>query len=183
MTCTAAAFAPPVNDAGKASFTFETWLYIDEWTEGAFLLRKQNAAATKGFSIRLGTEADHQLIVRCNGNDYVYSKALQTRRWVHVAVMSGSATTAANNFSCYVSGTLRTPDADLSSTAVGNVPQGADAEPVYIGENLRGELDETAIWHTTFGSDDLSDHRNNKMPMPGPGTRVSVQQMGNAVAV
>ena len=56
-------------------YTFQTWIYLEEWTEGAYIFRKETADGQNGFSIRLGKENESkpgtgQIVVRVNGHDY-----------------------------------------------------------------------------------------------------------------
>ncbi|MBR1594809.1 MAG: hypothetical protein IJ659_08590 [Alloprevotella sp.] len=167
MLCPESAFTP------WNGYTIETWIYLDEWTEGAYIFRKENTAKTKGFSIRLGEEASGQVIVRINGKQFFFQKILKTGSWQHLCVMRGEGTSNTNTVLCFVGGVEKHADATLSDNSTDGLPTGMDGLKVFIGQNLRGELDETAIWHTTFSTPDLDDHRNNKMPMPGLGKRVS----------
>ncbi|MEG2574363.1 MAG: LamG-like jellyroll fold domain-containing protein, partial [Bacteroides sp.] len=43
------------------SYTFSTWLYINNWVKDAYLFRKE-ATDKVGFSVRLGDESTHELI-------------------------------------------------------------------------------------------------------------------------
>ena len=162
-----------------SGYTVETWVYLDEWTEGAFIFRKENAAKTKGFSISLGNEADREVIVRIDGRKYVFQKVLQANRWAHLAVSPGGsqATVIVN-----ASGTVFHPDKDLSDSSTDPMPTGMDNLKAYFGQNLKGALDESAVWHTTVDATTLAEHRNNKMPMPGPGKAVSGTTMTQANA-
>lgn len=171
LECPTSVFKP------SSGYTLETWVYLDEWTEGAFIFRKENTAGTKGFSLRLGEEATRQLIVRINGKQFVFPKSIQANRWQYVVITPGSGTENTNAVVCNVSGTSYRADATLSDDATDAMPTGMDNLKFYVGEKIKGAVDETAIWHRTFSVDEFADHRNNKMPMPGPGKPVTQAMM------
>lgn len=62
--------------------TLRSWIYLESWTEGAFLFKKETSP-TKGFSIRLGTAAGRQLIVRKDGKDYIRKGKLPVGKWFY----------------------------------------------------------------------------------------------------
>ena len=79
MTLPTTAFNPTLTD-GVASqgYTFETWLYLDEWTEGAYLFCRETDDGKHGFSISLGDVEQKALVVRVNGNKFVTTGKLET---------------------------------------------------------------------------------------------------------
>ncbi len=176
MMCPAAVFVP------SDGYTLETWICVDEWTEGAFIFKKENAAATKGFSVRLGNESDRELVVRIDGREYFITNTIQTGRWSHLAITPGSGTTNHYALFCYVSGRTCLPDASRSDASTDVMPTGMDNLKLYVGQNLNGKLDETMIWHYTCSSDEIDEHRKGNVPMPGPGKPVSVATMNKVVA-
>lgn len=67
----------------KSTYTLRTWIYLEQWTEGAFLLQKELSPA-KGVSIRLGATKGKQLVVRVNGKETVRSVQLPVGKWVYL---------------------------------------------------------------------------------------------------
>lgn len=187
MTTTTDCLVPVVNSSGVTSqgYTFETWLYIDEWVEGAFLFRKESSDGTQGFSVRLGTEDGKQLIARCNGNDYYSVNTLKVGEWTHIGITTTTATTVANTYNFYFNGgALRKngTSTTLSSSTIDYTPTGMDDIAAVIGENFKGKLDETTVWNKQFEGSVIKQHYTDGEPMPGFDTSLDAQTMLNAAA-
>lgn len=183
VECPVGTFAPEISD-GRAvyGYTFETWLYIDEWNEGAFLFRKETDDAKNGFSIRLGKEDTKQLIVRVNGAEYVHENGLKVGEWMHFGISpNSSATIGMLALSFVFNGESSYPNPKLSSTEVVITPTGAEDCLAYIGEGFKGKLDETLVWDKTYSVGDIRGHMNN-VPMPSIGGVVTADPMKYANA-
>ncbi|MBQ7635321.1 MAG: hypothetical protein IJS89_07110 [Bacteroidaceae bacterium] len=174
VICPSSVFTP------STGYTLETWICIEEWTEGAFIFKKENAAATQGFSVRLGTAADRQLIVRIDGREYFFKNTLQTGQWSHLAITPGTGGSNRYTVFCLISGRTCTADGTLSDPSTDPIPTGMDGLRFYIGQNMNAKFDETIIWNKTCSTDDITLHRNGTVPMPGPGKPVTQQQMWDA---
>lgn len=187
MTTTTGCLVPVVNSSGVTSqgYTFETWLYIDEWVEGAYLFRKESSDGTQGFSVRLGTEEGKQLIARCNGNDYYSVNTLKVGEWTHIGITTTTATTVANTYNFYFNGgALRKngTSTTLSSSTIDYTPTGMDDIAAVIGENFKGKLDETTVWNKQFEGSVIKQHYTDGEPMPGFDTSLDAQTMLKAAA-
>lgn len=77
---------PELFNLENASYTFETWFFIDEWTEGAAIFEKENADGTKGLSLRLGEEERHVMSVSVDGHKYSIMNKVETGKWHHLAI-------------------------------------------------------------------------------------------------
>lgn len=132
-------------------YTFETWIYLEEWTEGAYIFRKETADGLHGVSIRLGTADKNQVIVRVNGHDYVNQRRLTTGQWVHFGVSTFSqALTIEETFLFTYNGTGFFGATGLCGTTKESwVPSGVDNVSATIGENLKAKFDETVIWNAS----------------------------------
>lgn len=177
MECPTTLLNPGRDNNNKVTFTFETWIYLEEWTEGAYLFRKEDTAGTKGFSIRLGAETNRQVIVRVDGRDYVYTSALTKGRWVHLAVMPGAATNNTNTFALYYNGRSILANRNLSNESTDFTPSSMADYTAWIGVNLNAKLDETAIWNRKFDEEELKEHREGTYPMPGFSTTTTKAMM------
>jgi len=187
MTATKDCLSPVVNTSGTTSqgYTFESWIYIDEWVEGAYLFRKESDDKTKGFSIRLGGADGKQLIARCNGNDYYSVNTLEVGEWTHVGITTTSATTVANTYNFFFNGgKLRKNGtyATLSSATIDYTPTGMDDIVAVIGENFKGKLDETTVWNKQFEASVMKQHYTDGEPMPGFDTSIDAATMVNGAA-
>lgn len=169
IVTTADAMKPVVNSYGKAYYTFETWLHLDEWTEGAYIVRKQTDDGKHGFSISLGGEATKQVIVTVNGNKFINTRSIPVGKWVHFAVTVYADGTVGKTFLFSYDGKGKFASDALSDSSTDYTPTGADDCVTVIGENLKGKLDETAMWSRAFGVEELKNHAANGMPMPAIG--------------
>lgn len=158
----------PVSESvatNDGSYTFSTWVYINNWTKDAYLLRKE-ANGQVGFSVRLGDQATHELIARINGNEFKVVDKLTTGKWIHVSV--GGIKHNINQPKYVIKFAFDGTSAWASTTPATKVDykiaEGNDTDAL-IGVNFDGKLDMTEIWHKDMivQSEDL---RNNGVPMP-----------------
>ena len=156
-------------------YAFHTWMYLESWTEGAFIFRKE-ASETQGFSIRLGNAATYELIVRLNGQEFKRNipTTLITNpvgSWWNLGIVAFSLEMGATKtFMFTFNGKGYFP---LSSGAPATVPAtllplGVENKVAVVGENLHAKLDETVIWHTDLSEDQIKSYMN-ELPMPGFG--------------
>ena len=145
--------ATTLNNA--SNYTIEGWIYFDEWTEGATILRKGD------FSVKLGNANASQLIINVGDQIYTYVTAIQPGSWHYLGI-----TPNGTKFRVVLD------DRVLTNLKVGNsttLPQ-TDAEVVW-GEGLKGCLDQWAVWNCTFEQADIISHKSS-LPMPSLGGRV-----------
>jgi len=178
LECTKETLAPDINDNGIAAtgYTFETWLYLDEWTEGAYLFRKESGDGQKGFSIRLGSEEKKQVIVRVNGKQYVNINKMPVGEWVHFAVTPFAGGTTRLTFLFSFNGTEAWSNASASDSSTDYTPTGMENYVATIGEGLKGKMDETAIWNLKFSLDQIKSHMA-ELPMPAIGKSITADPM------
>ncbi len=161
----------------NSPYTFATWIYIEEWTEGAFIFKKEKSD-NEGFSIRLGLESNKQIIVRIDGREYIRHAKMTVGEWVHFAVTTTNNTAAGERFLFSFNGVGSYPSR-------GNFPvEGGGYEltnmenvKAVIGENLNAKLDETNIWNTSKGTNNFVGEMTNGLPMPGLGIVVDAQTL------
>ena len=134
----------PTAAMADDTYTFETWLYVEEWTDGAYIMRKERWG-TNGLSIRLGSEG--RIVARINGKDKVIATGKTAGKWFHVGVCSG----------------------DLGGEAL----SGVDAAPVTLGQGLKGYFDETLFWGSSRGSSYRTSD-SKLIPYPGPDVKMSM---------
>lgn len=162
-------FTPTIDTNGKASagYTFETWVYLDEWTEGAYLFKKLGSDG-RGFAISLGADSTKQVVVTVDGERYVNIKCMEVGRWIHfgVTVHAGGATRTTLMFS--YDGVAKWANAKASSGSTNYTPTGMEGVAAVIGEGLKGKLDETLVWNTKHSIDIIGGHMT-RIPFPGLG--------------
>ncbi len=162
-------FTPEIDANGKAGkgYTFETWLYLDKWTEGAYLFKKQSSDG-RGFAICLGADSTKQVIVTIDGERYVNIKCMEVGRWIHfgVTVNAGGATRTTLMFS--YDGVAKWANANVSSGSTNYTPTGMEGVKAVIGEGLYGKLDQTVVWNCKHAIDVIREHMN-RVPFPNIG--------------
>lgn len=180
LTCTKETLTPAIsNGVASTGYTFEAWVYIDEWVKGAYLFRKETPDTKKGFSIRLGDADTHQLIVRCNGNDFVNQNSLKVGQWMYVGITTNQGQEPSTAFLFSINGESHWADPTVSTNSTSYTPLGMDDCVAYIGEGLKGKLDDIAIWNCKFGPADIDKHMKEGCPMPALGTVVTAALMKN----
>lgn len=152
--------AATFNPAG--AYSFETWIYLDEWTDGAMIFSKESADGTQGISVGLGYVDDDNketVVIRVNGSCFRYYNILPTGGWHHLAITIGSATTATNTFAIAVDGVGKNaPRSKYFDGSTVYTPSGAADQPLVVGKGLKGKLDETVFWNQSFGTADFASH-------------------------
>jgi hypothetical protein len=173
---------PTVDANGKMSlgYTIETWIYVDEWVEGATIFSKEKVVdgATKGFSIKLGSSEKSQLIVSIDGKTYVCQNRLKLNQWQHLGITTNGSASAANQAIYFVfDGTARTATASVS-TGDGSFTFSdvSDCKSIY-GENFKGKLDNFTVWSDySFSATQIKSHSTAPL-MPGIGKTVTAEVM------
>lgn len=168
-------------EPSSKGYTFETWLYLDEWTPGAYLFRKETADQKHGLSISLGDADLRTLVVRVNGHRFVSRSPLQPGKWTHVAITSQGGGTVANALLFLYDGTVAYADASLSDSSTDPMPTGMDTCAATLGEGLSAKFDETVLWNQSFSAADLRSHIN-AVPFPGIGIKQTATLMANGAA-
>lgn len=176
MTCTSSMLRNGQN------FTFETWIYLEKWTEGAYLFRQETASQKNGLAIYLGDEATKQVIVRCNGKKFINENCMAVGKWVHLGISTKNGDEVSTKpFLMVFDGTEKTIAASPDGSSNGK-PSGMESEAAYIGENLTAKLDNTTIWNMTYAVNQIANHMNWQ-PMPSLNSGgVNVEQMKSARA-
>lgn len=167
---------------GGQNFTFETWIYLEKWTEGAYLFRQETANQQSGLAIYLGSEAAKQIVVRCNGKKFISENCITAGKWVHLGISTLNGDAASTRpFLIAVNGTEKAITSSPDGSSNGK-PGGMAGETAYIGENLDAKLDNTTIWNMAYALNQMANHMTWQ-PMPSiGGSGVNVEQMKAARA-
>lgn len=173
---------PWYNTSATDAYTFMTWIYLDEWTEGAYIYRKEKSE-NEGLSIRLGSADTRQVIVRCNGHEYIRDKKLKAGQWMHLAVSTNATTNQGEVFLFAFDGVGSFPSRGNFPTELyaTNLPDLPDTE-AYIGEGLKAKLDETVIWNTNRTTTDIAAEMTT-LKIPSPTMAVDAQLMRSSSAL
>lgn len=134
-----------------SAYTFMTWLSLDSWTPGAYLIQKESNS-NNGISLRLGN-VQGEFILHCNGVEFKYTTAVEPGKWHHIG-FSTNSTTLGNEFIFIVDDATVTPTYShtvAATTSLGNLR----ATDCIIGKGIDGKLDETITWSQKFGAADI----------------------------
>ena len=169
MVCSNDLFSPAIDANGRAGqgYTFESWVYLDEWTEGAYLFKKQGNDG-RGFAISLGADSTKQMVVTVDGERYVNIKCMEVGKWIHFGVTVNAGGTTRTTLMFSYDGVAKWANAAVSSGSTNYTPTGMEEVTPVIGEGLHGKLDETVVWNTKFSIDNLRSHMQ-RVPLPGIG--------------
>ena len=175
--------APSATLNNGDKYSFETWLYLEEWTPGAFLFRKETSDGTKGVSLRLGDNASEpRLVARVNGNDFVSQQMdIRLGEWYHVGIAPGSGGSVIKALLFFLNGNSIRPDVSLSTDQFDVTPTGNDDIDIFVGEKLKGKMDETAFWNKRLSLSDETKHQTD-MPMPSITKNVNVIEITDCSA-
>lgn len=176
MTC------PQTVMPERDTYTFETWIYLEEWTEGAYIFRRESADKKKGFSISLGQEDTKEVIVRVNGKKFVNIGSMSVGKWVHFAVTTINGSSPTRTFLFTYNGVTKWADGSLSDNSSNTTPSGMGSLPAYLGERLTAKFDNTVFWTVSFTASELRSHMTEIPFMPGLGKKVDGGNVAKAIA-
>lgn len=176
MTC------PQTVMPERDTYTFETWIYLEEWTEGAYIFRRESADKKKGFSISLGQEDTKEVIVRVNGKKFVNIGSMSVGKWVHFAVTTINGTSPTRAFLFTYNGVTKWADGSLSDASSNTTPSGMGSLSAYLGEGLTAKFDNTVFWTVSFTASELRSHMTEIPFMPGLGKKVDGGNVAKAIA-
>ena len=173
---------PPTVIRERDTYTFETWIYLEEWTEGAYIFRRESADKKKGFSISLGQEDTKEVIVRVNGKKFVNIGSMSVGKWVHFAVTTINGSSPTRAFLFTYNGVTKWADGSLSDASSNTTPSGMGSLSAYLGEGLTAKFDNTVFWTVSFTASELRSHMTEIPFMPGLGKKVDGGNVAKAIA-
>lgn len=148
------------------AYTFESWLYVDEWVEGAYIFRKETEDGLNGFSISLGREANHEIVVRVNGNKFVNQRNMKAGQWIHMGLSVEGGGQPYNTFVWVYNGKTLGQGSSACDRSTDYKPVGNDTIRARIGEGFIGKIDDFTVWDTPLGRGGYENHMHG-LPMPG----------------
>ena len=150
------------------AYTFMTWLSLDNWTPGAYLIQKESNS-NNGISLRLGN-TQGEFILRCNGIEFIYATNVETDKWHHIG-FSTNAASLGSEFVFVIDETTVTPTYS-HTTAAGTSLSNLKATDCIIGNGIDGKIDETITWSQKFGATDIMAQGNTPIE-PGIGKSIT----------
>lgn len=149
----------PVGAMGyteSSTASIASWLYIDEWKEGAVLFSKYQDE-DNNFTIRLGNEANKEIVVDFCGTTATLPGKLELKKWQYVGVylkpVIGELTGRTFNpiqigvdFTVYGRiGTNRGVVLSGKNMTKTVIPL-MESTPIVIGKDFKGKMDEIMVW-------------------------------------
>lgn len=168
------------NKDGKSTgaYAFDCWIYLDEWTEGAYLFRKENEEGTEGLSIRLGDAAKQQVIVRVDGRDYGHGGKLKVGEWTHFGIATRAASSPTQQFGFIYNGKMVLGKKSMCNPVADNMPTNTSQFDAFIGEGLKGKMDDVLIWNNRpYDEERVRCDMQGNFLMPGIGKEVTADLM------
>lgn len=161
---------------GAGQYTFETWLYIEDWTEGAYIFRKENTAGTQGISLRLGNQESSTLILRYNGQDFQYANAAKFQRWFHLGFsVNAAASKPGSEFHFESNGTTRSIVAGTAASQQVTPTLPSLGVEATLGEGLVAKFDETMLFNANRNVSQMTQD-SKSLPMPGEDKSMAVSE-------
>ncbi|KGK00114.1 glycosyl hydrolase family 18 protein [Thalassotalea sp. ND16A] len=141
-----------LNGPGKGvkQFSFETWIYISDWQENAFIFNKSNDDSHK-VSLQLGSKDKQNLLFQVvNGNKSLTlsTSSFKTRKWQHLALSYDANKPIAEQVKIYVNSKYISKQTIIDDTLQPPTSVPAMSNLFVIGENFDGKLDEIRLWHS-----------------------------------
>lgn len=150
--------------SNNSAYAVEMWLYIDEWTDGAVLIARENADKTEGISIELGKNKagkDNSLVIRVDGNNWRYPVAsrLTTGAWHYLAVSSETNPTSSSQcFNVIVDGNVVTARAANHDGGTNITFSGSNDCVMFQG--FKGKVDNFCTWTAARTVSALNEHKD-----------------------
>ena len=173
---------PPTVIRERGTYTFETWIYLEKWTEGAYIFRRETNDKQKGFSIRLGEEATKQVIVRVNGKQFINTNSMSVGKWIHLGITTNNGGSPLRTFLFTYNGAAKWAAAEVSDGSTDSTPTGMGDLKGYLGEGLTAKFDNTVFWTVNFTASELRSHMTEIPFMPGLGKKVDGGNVAKAIA-
>lgn len=153
----------------SAAFSFGTWLYLDKWNKGAFLIRKKDKQG-KEFFIRFAKFP----YLECRTKDsktYTVKSTLSIGKWQHLALSIQDD----SKFILAVNGENNSP-VPLNSNLKSESILARNDTSCLIGIGISGKLDETWITHHFKNLDKISQVYKNGIIFPDEKHKIELEE-------
>ena len=152
----------PDNLMGMGAFTWQSWVYIDSWVDGADIFRQGNTANNQT-RLYLDHENSKKLIFSIENGDVTYAaadSALSVGQWHHVAVTFNGSQGYFQQVKLYVDGIAK----ELWYSRVnGEMPvtTSSVSEDLVFGRELNGKMDEIMLVNRAVSQGEIVSVMNN----------------------
>lgn len=182
--------APATALNNSTGYGFESFIYLDEWTDGACLIRRESEDGTQGFSVSLDhftsdrvPEPTAVLVLRVNGNCWRYPVDITTGEWHHLGIGYRGGTSVSDIFNLALDGEqIKAPRTFYHDGGTDGKPVWPEGVNVVIGKNLKAKLDQTVIPRAGANVGEFAQHMRNGMPMVSLTQQVTSTILQNAGA-
>ncbi|MDN5213631.1 glycosyl hydrolase family 18 protein [Fulvivirgaceae bacterium BMA12] len=150
-------------NGGVRNFSFEAWVYIDQWVENSCIFRKTLDWQNR-IDLQLGPENLKRLYfhVADGGNNYaaVDNSGLTIGAWHHVAVVYRGNQCAYEQAKVYIDGVEKSL---WYMNGDGQLPSAGPfiRSDFELGHNFDGKIDEVLVFRVPVSPGNIIDHKNN----------------------
>ena len=173
------------------SYGFETYVYLEEWIDGAYLLRSENNEGTEGLAIYLDhfqsdrvPDSTPVIVIRVNGKCWRYpDHGLTVGAWHHIGISYIGGNSISTVFTVAVDGKkVKDPRTFYHDGSIDGVPLYTNANSVEIGRGFKAKFDQTVIPKSGNSVSDFQSHMKTGLPMVSLTTQVTSIILQNAGA-
>lgn len=144
---------------GVNQFSFEAWVYINQWNENSYIFRKMESVSSR-IDIQLGQVATKRLYFHvANGtNNYAAldNSAISVGQWNHIVMAYDGTKSASNMLRIYINGVQATTSIFYAS-GNGTLPTTTPTNNAIfeLGKDFNGRIDEVKLWDFAISEPDI----------------------------
>ena len=136
------------NGDGSKIFTFEAWVYIDQWVQGSKIFIKQGVDWKHKISISLGEESNKRLYFHVSNGTNTYAaldNQISVETWHHIAMAYDGSASAYNQLNITIDGIEKSPWYSASDGKVALSCPDTD-DDFIVGQDFNGKIDDIRYW-------------------------------------
>lgn len=136
---------------GVSQFSFEAWVYVNQWNENSCIFRK-TASTTSRINLQLGPIATKRLYFHVANGANTYAaldnSAINIGQWNHIIMAYDGTKSSYNRIRIYINGTQATSGIRYSS-GNGLLPTTTPVTTAAfeLGKSFNGRIDEVKLWN------------------------------------
>ncbi|WP_017257166.1 LamG-like jellyroll fold domain-containing protein [Pedobacter arcticus] len=155
---------------GVNKFTFEAWVYIDQWNQDSYIFRQMDNASNR-IGIQLSTSATKKLLFFVgNGvNNYAIADncPINAGEWHHISMSYDGSQTAYNMIKVFIDGVSKSLTYSSGNGTLSTTTPTTTSAFELAGNSFAGKFDEVRLWNTNLSETqiDFKNTINNRHPL------------------